>query len=274
MLTTGCYSNKKASDLKFDSNRDNVSGNENLQQELLLKKLKAEVEFLKAKESTWNTLVEDAKSEFEVVWPVLKRKCASCHDSDKPLPFYGKPFGDSNSIRRHRDDGLDAMDFSTKFPIKAKGNPPQVAILKAIRQSVTERTMPLKIYTFFYPFRKINKEDEELLLNWLDPLILRLEDFDRKYNAPANNDINSNFTALMEQRCFRCHANGNARGGFENLDDFKALVASKWVNREQPEESLFYKIVQSGEMPPDPKQRFNPEELKLVSDWIEFQTKN
>ena len=165
--------------------------------------------------------------------------------------------------------GLKALDFSRIFPLNAKGNPPQLSLLKAVRATVVDRTMPLKIYTAFYPFRKIRTKDETAILNWLDPLIESIEDFVAKY---AEFTIDPSPTGRVKKifmnKCFRCHANGNNDGGFGDMQKLDALKKSSYVDLDKPTESILYKITESGEMPTNPRERLSEAELQDIVDWI------
>jgi hypothetical protein len=230
--------------------------------------VQADLQIQLEKELEWNKIVEEAVVSYEEINPLITKKCASCHDSDKPLPFYGKIFPEKNIFKKHRDDGLDNVDFSRKFPLKAKGDPSQVAILKAIRASVVERTMPIKLYTRFYPRRKISLEDEQKILSWIDPLIQRIEDFNQRYDRTVDESVEGKVSQVFEQSCNRCHGNGNERGGFGGLQDLKKMAASKFVNINEPEKSELYTLVRDGLMPPSKSQRLEEAEVQIVLDWI------
>lgn len=219
------------------------------------------------KKMDMDEIILSANEEFKVIEPMIQRKCFSCHDANTKLPFYGRIFPSRNPVNHHQVDGLAALDFSKVFPLQSKGNAPQLALLKAIRASAVDRTMPLRSYTFVYPKRKIFDEDEAAILAWTDPLIAKLEAFEEKYKpkpvGPAAETL-----ATFEQKCFRCHANGAARGGFGGMEKMDELRDGKYANREIPENSELYKEMASGSMPPDPRQRVTQEELQSIRDWM------
>jgi hypothetical protein len=231
-------------------------------------KLEVEAQFKAEKESEWKKIEEEAVESFEEINALVTKKCASCHDSDKPLPFYGKIYPKKNIFKKHRDDGLDAVNFVRKFPLKAKGNPPQLAILKSIRSVVTERTMPIKAYTYFYPFRKINQDDERRILAWIDPLIDRIERFNEKYEPQTDNSPKGKALKVFNDSCIRCHGNGNNRGGFSGLENLDQIAKSSFVNIDIPEKSEIYQLVKSGEMPLSASERLSEEEVDIILDWI------
>lgn len=213
------------------------------------------------------TIVKDANDTFEDIRPIITRKCFDCHDANTKLRFYARVFPNINPLFKHQENGLKALDFSTTYPLTAQGNPPQLSLLKSIRNAVIDRTMPLKSYRFVYRSRAINDEDEQKILAWVDPLIQRLEDFEAKYESPTN-DVALEARKIFEQKCFRCHANGNAKGGFGELEMTEKLLKSKYVNHKDPTQSELYTITASGEMPPNKRDALSDKELFILQDWL------
>ncbi len=232
----------------------------------------ARQEFLKEKKLTMEAILTDAKVNFESIRPIIERKCFDCHDANTRLPLYGRIFPGINPVHKHQVDGLNALDFSGTFPLMAKGNPPQLSLLNSIRNSVIDRSMPLKSYRTIYRSRKITNEDQELILAWVDPLIQRLEDYESKFEsreigAPAA-------LKIMEMKCFRCHANGNSKGGFGDMQDKKKLLAGKYVNLNDPLNSKLLTSVMSGEMPPNQREALTEDELFSLREWLVLETQN
>jgi hypothetical protein len=126
------------------------------QQERLIEQLQIRNKLLKEKAVDWRTIVEEENQDFESLRPLVKKNCFGCHNSDKKLAWYKKMIP---SIRKHYNEGIESLDFTNNFPLQAKGNPPQLSLLKAIRHEIVNRTMPLKVYTRVYPFRKTTKKE-------------------------------------------------------------------------------------------------------------------
>lgn len=237
-----------------------------LEEELFLKNLEAE------KKVEWLNITEQAKESYQPISELVKKKCFDCHDSKTKLPFYGRIFPRYNFVNKHQVDGLAALDFADTFPLKTtSATPDQVAMLKAIRNAVIDKTMPLKSYKLFYPFKRITKQDQEDFLNWVDPLIEEIENFEKKYEILlVANSIEAKTQRLIQKKCLRCHGNGNNRGGFGGLEDLEKTVRNpKFGNLESPEKSLLYTLSFSGEMPTDPRERLSGEELQLMLDYID-----
>jgi hypothetical protein len=213
-------------------------------------------------------IIFEAQVSFQDIRPALKNKCFACHDTNTKLPIYGRVLRNRNPINRHREDGIKSLDFVLDFPFSAQGNPPQLALLRTLRNSITDRSMPLKIYTITNPRKKINDQDEKNILAWIDPLIQKLVDFNERYSVPTES-VEDQTDNIFEQKCYRCHANGNNRGSFGGMEDLTRLSMSKYVDAENPEASGLYTIMQNGEMPPNPKEAMTQDELVIIRDWIE-----
>ena len=76
--------------------------------------------------------------------------------------------------------------------------------------------------------------------------------------------------AVLRKNCARCHADGQAEGGFGFVLDARQLVARKKVVPGDAAKSRLFKRVQSGEMPPeDEKPRPTPEDVAAIKAWID-----
>lgn len=267
LLVSSCGRNQQ-SQLIF---KDSVSTQNTLiADKLLLEKKRAEFALEKAR--VWKEINDDAKKSFEGIRKVFNYKCMNCHDASYKLPLYGKIFEGINPVHKHQVEGLKALNFEKGYPFLALGNPPQISILKAIRNSVVEKTMPLKSFTFVYPKKKINEEDENIILAWVDPIIEKINDYEIKYNLiDANLDTRAH--SILEAKCFRCHANGNTRGGFGGMEDTEKLLNGKYVSKDNPEQSQIFTTIRDGEMPPSKMDALTAEEQYVIRDWLESVSK-
>lgn len=220
------------------------------------------------KEAAWKIIVTEANVSFKEIEGTIQRKCFACHDANTKTPIYGRILTNVNPVYRHQKDGIKVLDFSKRFPFQAQGNPSQISLLKAIKNEVVDRSMPLKAYTTFYPGRKINENDEEQILAWVDPLLEKLEDFEERYQNTEGN-LNGQVHKIFEQKCFRCHANGNDRGHFGNMQDTAALIKGRYVDLKNPLQSAIYKLSLAKKMPPNPRDALAEEELLLMGEWLE-----
>lgn len=76
--------------------------------------------------------------------------------------------------------------------------------------------------------------------------------------------------AVLKKSCARCHADGQAEGGFGFVLDAKQLIERKKVVPGDAAKSRLFKKVEAGEMPPeDEKPRPTPEEIATLKSWID-----
>lgn len=232
--------------------------------------LERRIRLLEEKDLEWKEIRGEALTSYKKIEKIVRKNCYDCHDSDTKLPFYGRPFPSVNPINRHQVEGLEAFDLAEKFPLKSKGSDNQLSLLSAFKYSIVEKTMPIKSYTLFYPFRKVTKKEQKKLLAWIDPLIERVKNFEDKY---AEVILDTTPTGMAKRvfatKCFRCHANGITKGGFGGMQDLEALKASKYIDTDNPTLSEIYTISLSKEMPLNIKEALSEEELESVLSWIQ-----
>jgi len=266
----------KASSLVFaDKKQKEADAQEMIRKTIeALKKEQEEKErqFQLEKKNAWEEIYSDANKSFVQIRPLFDQKCLNCHNINFKLPLYGRVFGGINPVKKHQVEGLKALEYSEGFPFKANGNPPQISILKSIRSAFIEKTMPLKSFTSVYPKKKINQDDEKLVLNWIDPLIERLEKYEVKYNT-VDTSIPGKAQKVLELKCFRCHANGNNRGGFGGMENREQLLKSKYVDLSSVQKSILFESIVSGEMPPSRQETLTNDEINQIRTWFEMEAK-
>lgn len=267
LLLSSCFKSKEKGALFLN---DTNQSTENLTTSPIIEDLERQVRLFEEKELEWQAIQKDALFEFKKIKKIVKKKCYDCHDSDTKLPIYGRVLPSINPVNHHQVDGIKALDMVHKFPLKAQGNPPQIALLKSFRNAVIDKTMPIRIYTKVYPFRKIRKKDQKKLLAWLDPLIEKVEAFNEKYES-INLDPSpaGKVKRVFANKCIRCHGNGASKGGFGGMEDLESLKKSKYVNLDSPTESELYLLSLNKEMPPSIREALSDEELQTVLDWIQ-----
>ncbi len=224
------------------------------------------------KRLTWDEINLNAKKSFEEIRPLFDQKCMNCHNVNFKLPLYGRIIGKINPVKKHQVDGLKSLEYSEGFPFKANGNPPQIALLKSIRSAFIEKTMPLKSFTSVYPSKKINGEDEQVVLNWIEPLIEKLEKYDLKYNT-VDTSIPGKAQKVLELKCFRCHANGNNRGRFGGMENTTELLKGQYIDLAAIDKSKLYESMVTGEMPPSRLEALSNEDINNVRSWLELEAK-
>jgi hypothetical protein len=85
---------------------------------------------------------------------ILNRSCGDCHSSHASLPWYGRIAPASWLIKRHIDQGIKKLDLAvwdTRKPLHGE--------LEDICDAVTDRSMPLRSYTWIHPKAKLADRD-------------------------------------------------------------------------------------------------------------------
>ena len=77
----------------------------------------------------------------------------------------------------------------------------------------------------------------------------------------------SQAAAVLAQRCYVCHGNGQSRGGFGIAHDLAALRASQYIDLAHPERSLLVDLPRRGEMPPTGP-HLSSAEVQALENWI------
>jgi cytochrome c553/outer membrane protein assembly factor BamB len=87
----------------------------------------------------------------------------------------------------------------------------------------------------------------------------------------ADADLAVKATAVLNANCRRCHGqDGTAEGGMNFILDPAKLVARKKIVPGQPDQSLLYKRLSTGKMPPAGEQpRPSAADVAVVKQWIE-----
>lgn len=276
-ILSSCVSETNKSELKFiDIKQDKLDKEKqkkiDKKEEIRRKKEEAlRIKNLKkAKILSSQNIIVNAKKSFSSIENILKKKCYDCHNSNRKLPYYGRIFKKHNPVYKHKLHGLQALDFTQKYPLKAHGDPSQVSLLLAFKDSVLDRTMPIKSYTRFYRKRKLSDGDDIRLLTWINRVLENIEIHNENFKELDQEDTpTSKVVKIFEEKCYRCHANGASFGGFgdmQNLDNL--LKNSRYINLEKPEESLLFTLSENGQMPPNIRSRLNDQELNAVLEWI------
>jgi hypothetical protein len=286
-IFVGCVERQTPSDVSYSTTESRQKDQE-LKRQLRLERIEQErLRLIARKNSAWEKITLDAQESYTDIASIIKKKCTDCHDESKKLPLYGRVFGKYNPVYQHQQDGLAAIDFSNSFPLKTSEGyttkpeeykttaAEQISFLKAIKQSVVERSMPLKSYTFIYRGRKVFDNDETAILGWVDPLINKLRDFKNEFESDLDDgSVAFKVKRIFEAKCYRCHANNNDRGNFGGIDNLEQLIKTKYIDHENPEDSELFQQVLSGEMPTNKNESLTQEELGFVKDWIIESTRN
>nr|WP_294791066.1 heme-binding domain-containing protein [uncultured Mucilaginibacter sp.] len=95
---------------------------------------------------------------------ILKRSCYDCHSNTTRYPWYAEiqPFGWwlAGHIKEGKEE-LNFNEFGNYSPRK------QQSKLKAIANSVEDRTMPLGSYTLIHPNARLSATEKTMVITWM-----------------------------------------------------------------------------------------------------------
>ncbi len=225
---------------------------------------------------------EDCNQKMKVIYAssgakaVIQQKCYSCHEmftSMNNFPFYGHiggPFGlwaEKNPVRKHVEEGVEALDFQLEFPIlaRAKGYPSQANLLKAIGASATNATMPPKDYLITHRKHKLTEADKTTINKWVEEglkIVAACEQKEQQILAaalgPASPAMNLGIAAkaekVVQENCMRCH-NPTKKKGDLDLSNFATINAQNLMES-----------IEAGDMPPTSP--LSDEDKAILKEWI------
>lgn len=105
------------------------------------------------------------------VMEVLKKSCYDCHSNETKWPFYASIAPSSFFVASHVNDGRKALNFSNYNNIDSKTKEKRLS--RAIVTIKNER-MALPSYRFAHESANLSKEENELLIAWLEEEIKML----------------------------------------------------------------------------------------------------
>lgn len=226
---------------------------------------------------------EDCNQKMKVIFAssgakaIIQEKCFACHEMFTAMnnfPMYGHiggPFGlwaDKNPVRRHIEEGVDALDFQLGFPLIArdKGYPSQVNLLKAIGASATNATMPPKDYLITHRKHKLTAADKTTINKWVEDGIKIVEACEKKEAqileaalGPATPAMNLGIAAkaqkVVRENCFRCH-NPSKKKGDVDLSNFASIDPQQVMGS-----------IANDDMPPTSP--LSDEDKAILKEWID-----
>jgi hypothetical protein len=97
------------------------------------------------------------------VQAILDRSCKDCHSSQTRLPWYGHVAPISWLVVSHVDRGIKKWDLAvwdTRRPLHGE--------MEDMCDAATDRSMPLRSYTWIHPGAKLTNHDIDTLCSWAD----------------------------------------------------------------------------------------------------------
>lgn len=99
------------------------------------------------------------------VMTILKESCYDCHSNHTEYPWYTNVQPVGWWMQHHVDEGKEELNFSEfkTYPLKR-----QLHKLHETEEMVVENKMPLSSYTMIHSDAALNREEVQLLLQWVD----------------------------------------------------------------------------------------------------------
>lgn len=89
------------------------------------------------------------------------------------------------------------------------------------------------------------------------------------YASRLQADSEQDAQEFFEKFCSNCHDNGAREGGLDQITNLNSLVARRYVRPGNPDDSLIFRRVQQGEMPPSQAFDFpNATDVAALRRWI------
>ena len=96
---------------------------------------------------------------------ILQNSCYDCHSNNTRYPWYSSIQPGAWWMASHIRKGKADLNFSE---FGAYSNRRQESKLKAIANSIKDKTMPLRSYTLLHKNAKLSIDDKAVLLNWIN----------------------------------------------------------------------------------------------------------
>ena len=103
---------------------------------------------------------------------VLETACYDCHSNRTRAPWYAQVQPVGWWIARHVNDAKDRLNFS-EFAAYTERD--RAKLLQSIADEVTDRSMPLKSYTWIHRDAKLTEAQIKLLAGWAESLAEKIE---------------------------------------------------------------------------------------------------
>lgn len=105
--------------------------------------------------------------------PIFQRSCFDCHGSNPNYPWYSKLPIANSLIEGDVREAKVHLDLSNDFPFKGHGTPREDLI--AIRDSVTDGSMPPFRYQALHWAARLTEQEKEAVQNWVRTSLERMK---------------------------------------------------------------------------------------------------
>lgn len=96
---------------------------------------------------------------------ILTESCYDCHSNNTIYPWYSKIQPVRLFLDHHIEEGKENLNFSEfgSYSLRRQGNK-----LRAIGNSISEGTMPIRSYTLIHRNSRLSREEKNVLLKWIE----------------------------------------------------------------------------------------------------------
>ncbi len=109
------------------------------------------------------------ESYLQNVKSIFRKSCFDCHSNQTQYPWYAKIPGAKQLIASDINEAKSHLDMSEDFPFKGHGSP--MEDLEAIRKAVIEISMPPFRYWILHSGSRLNSEEKQTVLAWVNASI-------------------------------------------------------------------------------------------------------
>jgi hypothetical protein len=96
---------------------------------------------------------------------ILKTSCYDCHSNNTYYPWYARIQPGGWWLASHIREGKEELNFNEFGNYSSRR---QQSKLKAISNSIKDRTMPISSYTLIHRNAKLSRTQQELVLGWIE----------------------------------------------------------------------------------------------------------
>ncbi len=220
---------------------------------------------------------------------IFENKCFDCHDSTVNHAPYanivsktlGKVLPETFDLVGHKVDGLKKFDYSKGIFGDLEEEETGLGILGALEAvAADEVVMPLESYTNVYRSKKLTSDEKNEIEQFTRDAKLELNQFYEVYGTRFSDVKSQNiltkesqqFLDITNKYCLRCHNNNDRDGGFGLINDLEKLASSKYIDKENPNNSLLLKQIIGGQdasMPPF-GEKLSEQDVQIVKEWIVY----
>ncbi len=117
-----------------------------------------------------NDLIQNNDIPLPVI-DLLKKSCYDCHSNETEYPWYAKVTPVNYLIYYDVEEGREKLNFSEWQSMKKID---RATALDEITEVISEGEMPVKIYTIMHRSAKLDKDKQNMMINWAEEFTEKL----------------------------------------------------------------------------------------------------